>query len=151
MTSWSRSAVPRRNTEKEKTREYLKQFIADVVGGSITVSRDAEMMINARIAQLDELVSLQLNEVLHHVEFQRLEAAWRGLHFLLRRVRKFGNVKVRVLNVSQKEIFRQFQRYATRLRRRSPAKSSTAQPGRPAPLLLVCSSALSKWGARQTT
>jgi type VI secretion system protein ImpC len=96
--------------QKERTRDNLKHFIADVVGGNITVSRDTEAMINARIAELDRLVSVQLNEVLHHAEFQRLEASWRGLHFLLRRVRKAENVRVRVLNVGKKELLRPFQR-----------------------------------------
>ena len=49
---------PQTELQKEKTRDrLLKHFIADVMGGSITVSRDTEMMINARIAQIDHLLS----------------------------------------------------------------------------------------------
>ena len=44
-----------------------------------TLSRDSEAMINARIAQIDHLLSIQLNEVLHNPAFQKLEASWRGL------------------------------------------------------------------------
>ena len=40
-------------------------------------------MINARIAQIDHLLSLQLNEIMHHPKFQQLEATWRGLKYLL--------------------------------------------------------------------
>ena len=47
---------------------------------SVTLARDTEAMINARIAQIDHLISLQLNEVMHHPEFQKLEGSWRGLH-----------------------------------------------------------------------
>jgi type VI secretion system protein ImpC len=40
-------------------------------------------MINDRISQIDQLISAQLNEVLHHTDFQKLEASWRGLHMLV--------------------------------------------------------------------
>jgi type VI secretion system protein ImpC len=95
--------------EKERSRELIKQFVAEVVDRN-NHHQDSEAMINARIAQIDYLVSVQLNEVLHNAEFQRLEANWRGLHFLLHRVRKAGHVKVRVLNAGKKELLRQFQR-----------------------------------------
>ena len=49
----------------------------------MTVSKDAEAMINARIAQIDHLISIQLNEILHHPDFQKLEGSWRGLKYLL--------------------------------------------------------------------
>jgi type VI secretion system protein ImpC len=51
--------------------------------GTMTISKDTEAMINARIAQIDKLISDQLNEVMHHEEFQKLEGSWRGLHYLV--------------------------------------------------------------------
>lgn len=96
--------------DKERTRDNLKYFITDLARGNMTASEDTEVMINGRIAQIDHLVSEQLNEVLHHRDFQRLEACWRGLHFLLRHVRKAPKVKVRILNISKKELLCQFQR-----------------------------------------
>ena len=57
--------------------------MAQVLEGSMTIARDAEVMINARIAQIDHLVSLQLNEVMHHPAFQKLEATWRGVKYLM--------------------------------------------------------------------
>ena len=49
----------------------------------MTIARDTEAMINARIAQIDQLLSLQLNEILHHPEFQSSKASWRGLKYLV--------------------------------------------------------------------
>jgi type VI secretion system protein ImpC len=46
--------------------------------GTMTISKDTEAMINARIAQIDKLISDQLNEVMHHEDFQKLEGSWRG-------------------------------------------------------------------------
>src|SRR5690606_1350839 len=71
---------------------------------------DTEAMINARIAQIDHLVSIQLNEIMHHPEFQRLEASWRGLKYLLSQSETGTMLKIKVLNVSKKELLRDFQR-----------------------------------------
>ena len=58
----------------------MKEFVAQVLDGSMTVAKDAEMMINARIAQIDHLLSIQLNEIMHNAAFQKLEGSWRGLN-----------------------------------------------------------------------
>src|SRR5215471_15440719 len=62
---------------KERGKDMVKQFVKEVLAGSITVSRDTDAMINARIAQIDHLISIQLNEVMHAPELQKLEATWR--------------------------------------------------------------------------
>ena len=90
-------------------RELVKEFVAQFLEGNMTIARDAEMMVNARIAQIDHLVSIQLNEVMHHVSFQKLEATWRGLDYLVRRSGKLNSVKIRVFNASKKEIANDFQ------------------------------------------
>jgi type VI secretion system protein ImpC len=55
---------------KERGKNLVKEFVAQVLDGSMTVAKDAEMMINARIAQIDHLLSIQLNEIMHHAAFQ---------------------------------------------------------------------------------
>jgi len=62
------------------------------------------------IARLDALLGAQVNAILHHPAFQQLEASWRGLHYLVSQVPEGENVKVRVLNVSWKELARDFGR-----------------------------------------
>ena len=95
---------------KSRGRDLVKQFVAQVLEGSMTVSRDTETMINARIAQIDHLLSIQLNEILHHPEFQRLEASWRGLKYLLSQSETGTSLKIKVLNVSKKELLKDLQR-----------------------------------------
>jgi len=68
---------------RERGKDLVKEFVAQVLEGSMTVAKDAEMMINARIAQIDHLISLQLNEIMHHASFQKLEGSWRGLKYLM--------------------------------------------------------------------
>jgi type VI secretion system protein ImpC len=67
-------------------------------------------MINARIAQIDHLISIQLNEIMHHPDFQKLEASWRGLKYLLSQSETSPMLKIKVLNVSKKELLRDLQR-----------------------------------------
>src|ERR1700733_241777 len=61
---------------KQRGKDLVKEFVAQFLEGSMTIARDAEMMINSRIAQIDHLVSIQLNEILHQPAFQKLEASW---------------------------------------------------------------------------
>src|SRR5271165_3857803 len=68
---------------KARGKDLVKEFVAQVLEGSMTVTKDAETMINQRIAQIDHLLSIQINEILHHPSFQKLESSWRGLKYLL--------------------------------------------------------------------
>jgi type VI secretion system protein ImpC len=95
---------------RERGKSLVKEFINQVLEGQVTVSKDTEAMINARIAQIDHLLSLQLNEVLHHPQFQKLEASWRGLKYLIDQSETSSMLKIRMMNVSKKELLRDLQR-----------------------------------------
>lgn len=97
---------------QQRGKDLVKEFLSQVLQGEVTISRDAEAMINARIAQIDHLVSLQLNEVMHHPSFQKLEASWRGLKYLLDSSETSTQLKIRVINVSKKELLKDLQRAA---------------------------------------
>src|SRR5512133_647414 len=95
---------------RERGKDLVKEFVAQVLDGSMTVAKDAEVMINARIAQIDHLISIQLNEVLHHQSFQKLESTWRGLKYVLDQSETGENLKIKILNASKKELLRDLQR-----------------------------------------
>jgi type VI secretion system protein ImpC len=95
---------------RERGRDLIKRFVTEVLEGTITVSADTESMINARIAQLDQLVSRQLNEVMHAPEFQRLEATWRGLKYLLSQSETGTQLKLKIMNVNKKELLKDLQK-----------------------------------------
>ena len=98
--------------QKERGRDMVREFVSQVLAGEMTVSRDTEAMINGRIAQLDHLISIQLAEVMHNAEFQKLEASWRGLQYLIKNSECTPMLKIRVLNVSKRELGRDLQRAA---------------------------------------
>src|SRR5215471_11897178 len=95
---------------RARGKDLIKEFVSQFLEGSMTLSRDTEAMINARIAQIDHLLSIQLNEVLHHPSFQKLEGSWRGLKYLMDQSETSVMLKIRVLNVSKRELLRDMQR-----------------------------------------
>lgn len=97
---------------RERGKNLVKEFVEQVLEGSMTLGRDADQMITARIAQIDHLLSIQLNEVLHHPQFQKLESTWRGLRYLLDQSETSTMLKIRILNASKKDLLRDLQRAA---------------------------------------
>src|SRR5277367_4955280 len=95
---------------KERGKDLVKEFVSQVLEGSMTVTKDAETMINQRIAQIDHLLSIQVNEILHHEAFQKLEASWRGLKYMLDQSETNDKLKIKVLNVSKRELLKDLQR-----------------------------------------
>ena len=95
---------------QERGKDLVKQFISEVLEGHVTVTRDTEAAIQARIAQIDRLITLQLNEVLHHPSFQKLEGTWRGLKYLLDQSETSDMLKIKVLNVNKKDLLKDLQR-----------------------------------------
>jgi len=95
---------------RERGKDLVKEFVAQVLEGSMTLGRDADQMISARVAQIDHLVSIQLNEVLHNAQFQKLEATWRGLKYLMDQSETGTQLKIRILNASKKDLLRDLQR-----------------------------------------
>jgi type VI secretion system protein ImpC len=98
------------DSARERGKDMIKQFVKEVLAGTITIARDTDAMINARIAQIDHLISLQLNEVMHAPEFQKLEGTWRGLRYLINNSETSDHLKIKVLNVNKKELLRDLQR-----------------------------------------
>jgi len=99
-----------RQQARRRGKDLIKEFLAQVLDGTITVAKDAEMMINARIAQIDHLVSLQLNEIMHHPTLQKLEGSWRGLRYLMDQSETGTMLKIKILNCSRKELLKDLQR-----------------------------------------
>ena len=98
------------STARERGKNLVKEFVEQVLEGSMTVGRDADQMITARVAQIDHLISIQLNEVMHHPSFQKLEGTWRGVKYLLDQSETGTQLKIRLLNASKKELLRDLQR-----------------------------------------
>ncbi len=72
-------------------------------------ARIAKALVDAMIVKIDQKLSRQIDEIVHHPEFQKLEAAWRGLKFVVDRVNFRENIKVEMLNVSKEDLLMDFE------------------------------------------
>jgi type VI secretion system protein ImpC len=104
--------IGRDEEQREQSRKQIATLIEEVMKGAVRVSKDVESMINARIADIDELLSRQLNEIVHAAEFQRLEASWRGLHYLVDQTETSTMLKLRVMNVSKDDLRKDLEKAA---------------------------------------
>jgi len=102
--------MARDESQKGWARDVLGEFAKQIMEGTVVVSKDTELMINARIAQIDRLISQQLNEVIHHPDFQKLEASWRGLNYLVQQSETSEMMKLRVMNVSKKDLLKDMEK-----------------------------------------
>jgi type VI secretion system protein ImpC len=94
----------------ERGRDMVKEFVSQVLQGHMTLTRDAEASIQARIAQIDRLISLQLNEIMHYPALQKLEGTWRGIKYLIDQSETSDMLKIKVLNVSKRDLLKDLQR-----------------------------------------
>lgn len=90
--------------QQEHARELLAEFALQVLDKEMSISRDTVAMINDHIKHIDELISKQLNKVLHHPDFQALESSWRGLHYLVKSSETSSRLKLRLLDASKKDL-----------------------------------------------
>ena len=90
--------------ERFQGKEWVKVLADEVLKGQVKVDKNTEQMLAERISGIDELISAQLNEVMHAEEFQKLEASWRGLLYLVKNSETSGELKIKVLNVSKKDL-----------------------------------------------
>jgi type VI secretion system protein ImpC len=67
--------------------------------------------IDEMIARLDEKLTVQVNEIIHAQEFQKLESAWRGLYYLTNHSETDATLKLRVMNISKQELFKEARTY----------------------------------------
>ncbi len=107
------SAGTRDSTRLERfldERNPLQAIAIWLAGRTPATGRQLLQLLALDLAQIDDLLTAQINAILHQPQFQRLESAWRGLRFLVDQARDGANVKIRVLNVAWKELARDFER-----------------------------------------
>lgn len=102
--------LARDDYQKEQAKDMIGEFVNQVMSGELTMSKNMDVAINARIAEIDRVISAQLNEVMHHQDFQKLEGSWRGIHYLVKNSLTGPQLKIRVMNASKKELLKDFER-----------------------------------------
>lgn len=104
----SKSRIAKTDTERDRTRDLIGELVSQVMDGQLVVSKDAIASLDARVADIDRLISDQLSAVMHAPEFQKLEGSWRGLKYLVDNSETSTSLKIKVLNVGKKELTKDF-------------------------------------------
>ncbi|MEM9066127.1 MAG: type VI secretion system contractile sheath large subunit [Planctomycetota bacterium] len=95
---------PKNDRAQEAIENAVKTLAQQALADTALVSDDAIKSIEAMIAQIDKTLSTQVNAIMHHVDFMKLEGTWRGLHHLVSNTETDENLKIRVMNISKKEV-----------------------------------------------
>ena len=103
------SRVARSATEHLRAKDIIGELVKEVMQGTVVVSDNLCATLDARVADLDMLISEQLSAVMHAEAFQALESSWRGLHYLCKQSSTGPMLKIKVMNTTKKELVRDFQ------------------------------------------
>ncbi|PQO98564.1 type VI secretion system contractile sheath large subunit [Massilia phosphatilytica] len=103
------SKVAKSSAEHARARDLIAELVNQVMDGTVVVSDNLAATIDARVAELDRLISAQLSAVMHAPEFQKLESSWTGLNYLVSNTATGPSLKVKMLNATKRELVKDFQ------------------------------------------
>ena len=98
----------RAKAEVENAVQTLAEY---VLKDTSVISDDTIASIESIIAQIDKKLTEQINLILHHEDFQKLEGSWRGLHYMANNTETDEMLKIRVLNISKKELSKTLKKF----------------------------------------
>ncbi|MEN6466453.1 MAG: type VI secretion system contractile sheath large subunit, partial [Syntrophaceae bacterium] len=90
------------------TKQGVQAFIDELLKPGQEEARVTQALVDDMISSLDQKLSMQMNEILHNKDFQKLESAWRSLKFLVDRTNFRENVKVEMMNASKEDLLADF-------------------------------------------
>lgn len=99
-----------KQTERNEAQDLLKTLTEQAMKGTVKWDKNLSVTINAAIAAIDDAMSRQLSAVLHADKFKQLEGSWRGLHHLVSKSECGSDLKIRVMNISKKELTRDLEK-----------------------------------------
>lgn len=102
---------PKTDTAKEAVTTAVQTLAEHALADTKLIGSDALRTIEAIIAAIDKKLTEQINLIIHHQDFQNLESAWRGLHHLVTNTETDEMLKIRVLNISKKELGRTLKKF----------------------------------------
>jgi type VI secretion system protein ImpC len=102
---------PKTEDAKNAVEKAVQTLAQQALASAQLISNDTVASIEAMIAAIDKKLSDQINLILHHEDFQKLESAWRGLHYLVNNTETDEMLKIRVMNISKNDLGRTLKRY----------------------------------------
>jgi type VI secretion system protein ImpC len=107
----NREFKPKTDRAREAVEAAVHTLAQQALSNTALISGDSLRSIEAIIAALDAKLTEQINEIMHTEEFQKLESAWRGLHYLVNNTETDEMLKIRVLNISKNDLGRTLKKF----------------------------------------
>ena len=102
---------PKSDRAQEAVEGAVGTLAEQAIASATLISDDAIETIEAMVAALDRKLTEQINLILHNADFQKLEGAWRGLHYLINNTETDEMLKIRVMNISKKDVAKTLKKF----------------------------------------
>src|SRR5947207_15064535 len=102
---------PKTDEAKGAVEQAVRTLAEQALSQTKLISTDVVKSIEAIIAELDLKLSEQINVIMHHADFQKLEGSWRGLHYLINNTETDETLKIRFMNISKNDLGKTLKRY----------------------------------------
>jgi type VI secretion system protein ImpC len=102
---------PRTDHAREAVESAVKTLAEQALAETTLISADAVASIEAIIAEIDKKLTEQVNLILHHSDFQKLEGSWRGLHHLVNNTETDEMLKIRVMNITKQDLHKTLKKF----------------------------------------
>ena len=102
---------PKTDEAKSAVEQAVLTLAQQALSKTTLISGDVLGSIEAMIAEIDKKLSEQVNAIMHNAEFQQLESAWRGLHYLVNNTETDEMLKIKVMNISKNDLGKTLKRY----------------------------------------
>src|SRR3954463_14176016 len=110
-TLLNREFRPKSDQARDSVAQAVKTLAEQALAQTKLISDDALSSINEIIKAIDATLTEQINLIIHNEEFQQLESAWRGLHYLVNNTETDEMLKIKVFNISKKELGRTLKKF----------------------------------------
>ncbi len=102
---------PKTDEAKEAVQTAVRTLAEQALSNTVTIGTDSYKAIEAIIAEIDRKLSEQINAIIHHAEYQQLESAWRGLHYLVNNTEVDEMLKIKFMPISKRDLHRTLRRH----------------------------------------
>ena len=102
---------PKTDRARDAVEKAVQTLATQVLQDTAIVSADVVKTIESLVGEIDRTISAQMNQILHAEGLQKVESAWRGLHYLVTNTETDEMLKIRVMNISKKDLAKNLKRF----------------------------------------
>lgn len=102
---------PRSDEARSAVEAAVLTLAQQALANTKVIGKDVTKSIQAMIAAIDGKLTEQINLIIHNEDYQKLESAWRGLHYMVNNTETDENLKIRVMDISKKDLHKQLRKF----------------------------------------